>query len=274
MQIGMHLRNMGPQSTRETLTDCARSAERAGVDDLWVNDHIAIPKDASEGSGGRYVDPLAALAYIAGTTERIGLGTAVLILPYRAPLITAKWIASIQELSGGRLRLGAGVGWMDAEFRAAGVQRTRRGEITDETLKVLHQCFAEDEVELNGQRFLFLPRPERPPIFIGGAPPHVISRIVRYGDGWMPTVSDVETLGPTIADLNTQMSAAGKPAAQVIPLTSLPLDDPARAEAKLQSMHKMGITGVIHSHRYADAEEFSRTADQLVELREQFNRSN
>ena len=77
-----------------------------------------------------------------------------------------------------------------------------------------------------------------------------------------------------VADLNTQMSAAGKPAAQVIPLTSLPLDDPARAEAKLQSMHKMGITGVIHSHRYADAEEFSRTADQLVELREQFNRSN
>jgi len=98
--------------------------------------------DAAEGSDGRDLDPLATLAFLAGATQRIGLGTAVLILPYRPALRTAKWIATIQELSGGRLRLGVGVGWMRAEFRAAGVDRARRGGIADETLAVLHECIA------------------------------------------------------------------------------------------------------------------------------------
>ena len=84
--IGMHLRTMGPQSTRETILACARAAEAGGIDELWVGDHIAIPPDDAEGSGGRYLDPLTALAWLAGSTQRIGLGTGVLVLPYRPPL--------------------------------------------------------------------------------------------------------------------------------------------------------------------------------------------
>src|SRR5437867_3397169 len=120
-QLGLFLRTMGPQSTRAVIAECGRAAEAAGIDDLWVADHIAIPPDDAEGSGGRYLDPLATLAFLAGATTRIGLGTGVLILPYRPPLPTAKWIATVQELSGARLRLGVGVGWMAAEFRALGV---------------------------------------------------------------------------------------------------------------------------------------------------------
>src|SRR5712671_2054275 len=157
---------MGPQSTRATLLACARGAEAAGLDDLWVADHIAIPPDDAEGSGGRYLDPLATLAFLAAATTRIGLGTGVLVLPYRPPLATAKWVATIQELSAGRLLLGVGVGWMDAEFKAAGVPKSQRGAITDTTLAFLHRCFAADEVDANGQPFLFLPRPTRPPIFV------------------------------------------------------------------------------------------------------------
>src|SRR5690554_5404902 len=164
MKAGIYLRNMGPQSERSMLLACAQAAEDAGLDDLFVADHIAIPPDDAEGSGGRYLDPLATLAFLAGATRRIGLGTGVLVLPYRPPLATAKWVATIQELSGGRLRLGVGAGWMAAEFRAVGVPRERRGRITDATLAFLRECFARDEVERNGQRFLFLPRPERPPI--------------------------------------------------------------------------------------------------------------
>src|SRR5436853_4230812 len=108
MKLGLYLRNMGPQSTRATIIACARAAEAAGLDDLWVADHIAIPPDQSEGSGGRYLDPLATLAVLAGATERIGLGTAVLVLPYRPALATAKWVATIQELSAGRLVFGVG----------------------------------------------------------------------------------------------------------------------------------------------------------------------
>src|SRR5438105_10739358 len=128
MEVGVVLRNMGPQSTRETLEAAARAADALpAVADLWVTDHIAIPPDDAEGSEGRYLDPLATLAYLAGATTRVGLGTSVLVLPYRPPLPTAKAIATVQELSGGRLLLGVGVGWMAAEFRVLGIDLGRRG---------------------------------------------------------------------------------------------------------------------------------------------------
>src|SRR5438045_8682918 len=135
VQGGTGLRNRGAQSTRETLVAAARAADALpAIADLWVVDHIAIPPDDAEGSDGRYLDPLATLAYLAGVTTRVGLGTAVLVLPYRPPLPTAKAIATAQELSGGRLLLGVGVGWMAAEFRALGVDLRRRGPLTDEPL--------------------------------------------------------------------------------------------------------------------------------------------
>src|SRR5437870_643039 len=187
MQLGVVLRNMGPQSTRETLVAAARAADGlSAIADLWVVDHIAIPPDDAEGSDGRYLDPLATLAYLAGVTTRVGLGTAVLVLPYRPALPTSKWIATVQELSGGRLSLGVGVGWMAAEFRALGVDLRRRGALTDETLAFLERCFAADVVEANGQPFLFRPRPPRPPLFIGGAPRPALRRAPPYGAGRVP----------------------------------------------------------------------------------------
>src|SRR5688572_33222501 len=126
MQLGVAVRSMGPQSRPDVLLECVRIAERSGLADIWVVDHVAIPPDDAEGSGGRYLDPLTALAWLAGATERIGLGTAVLVVPYRPALPTAKVIATLQELSGGRLALGVGAGWMEAEFRALGVPRERR----------------------------------------------------------------------------------------------------------------------------------------------------
>jgi probable F420-dependent oxidoreductase len=261
----MYLRNMGPQSTRTTLLECARAAEAAGIDDLWVADHIAIPPDDAEGSGGRYLDPLATLAFLAGATTRIGLGTGVLVLPYRPPLATAKWIATIQELSAGRLRLGVGVGWMEAEFRALGIAKARRAAITDATLEFLQRCFAADEVEANGQRFLFLPRPPRPPIFVGGAAPHAFRRILRCGDGWMPMGGDANGLRPVIAQLRKAAAAAGKPNPEVALITSLPLIDPPHAAAAARDLAGAGVTRVIHAWRYADTAEFARAAEALTE---------
>src|SRR5258706_14881538 len=151
MKLGLYLRNMGEQSTAQTLLDCARAAEAADIDDLWVADHMAIPPDQAEGSNGRYLDPLATLAFLAAATSRIGLGTGVLVLPYRPALPTTKWVATIQELSAGRLLFGVGVGWMQPEFRAVGVAYRERGRITDQALAFLQSCFARDEVEANGQ---------------------------------------------------------------------------------------------------------------------------
>ena len=263
MNLGLYLRNMGPQSSRETVLECARAAEAAGIDDLWVADHIAIPPDQSEGSNGRYLDPLATLAYLAGATERIGLGTGVLVLPYRAPLATAKWVATIQELSAGRLLFGVGVGWMKEEFRAVGADVGKRATITDETLAFLNRCFASDEVEANGQPFLFRPRPPKPPIIVGGGAPQALRRAARYGDGWMPMGLDAETLRPLAEDLRGRMQKAGKPAPEIVVGATLALNDPPRAAAQAQAFAAAGATRIVHGWRYADGAEFARAAATL-----------
>jgi probable F420-dependent oxidoreductase len=270
VKLGITLRVMGPQATVETIQACARAAEAAGLDDVWVSDHIAIPPDDAEGSGGRYLDPLATLAFLASATRNIGLGTAVLILPYRPPLPTAKWIATVQELSGGRLQLGVGIGWMAPEFRALGIPRSRRGALSDEMLELLHDCFSEagdDVVERNGQRFLFRPHPPRPPILIGGAPPHALERTLRWGDGWMPMLRDPEQLAEPAAELRERAAAAGRPTPEVVVLTGLPVADRERALERLGALERAGATHVIHGASYADADEYRETADRLGELR-------
>lgn len=266
MRMGVLLRNMGPQSAPGLLRACARRAEAAGLDDLWVVDHIAIPPDDAEGSGGRYLDPLATLAHVAGVTTRIGLGVTVLIAPYRPPLPTAKWIATVQELSGGRLQLGVGVGWMEAEFRALGVDRRRRGALTDELLALLHECFAQDVVERNGQRFLFLPRPARPPFLIGGAAAHAFDRIVAHGDGWMPMDAKPDALRGPVRELQAKMREAGKPPPAIVPLTTLPLDDAGLARAQLEGLREIGVTGIVHAGRYEDEDAFAAQVDALMAI--------
>lgn len=270
MKLGAVVRTMGAQSTRALVTDCARGAEDAGLDELWVVDHIAIPPDDAEGSDGRYLDPLTTLAYLAGATSRIGLGTAVLILPYRPALPTAKAIATIQELSGGRLLLGVGVGWMHAEFKAVGVDRARRGAITDETLAFLHACFAtggDDVVVANGQPFLFRPKPQRPPIFVGGAGPHALARAVRFGDGWMPMGMDPEKLREPIADLARRAAEAGKPSPEVVAMGRLAIGDASRAAEQVAALAAVGVTRFVHAEKYGDREEFASIATRLARLR-------
>jgi len=266
-KLGFLARNMGPQSTAETLAGVAEAAEAAGLDDLWVVDHIAIPPEDAEGSEGRYVDPLAALAFLAARTHRIGLGTAVLILPYRPELPTAKWIASVQELSGGRLRLGVGAGWMKPEFRALGVPRSERGARTDAALEFLHRCFDNDTVEANGQAFLFRPRPRRPPIYVGGAAPHALDRTLRWGDGWMPMARDPEALRDPVATLRSRAAEAGRPRPEVITLSSLALDDPGRAREQLAGYAAVGADRIIHGERYADLGAACARIDALAALR-------
>ena len=266
MKLGVSIRSMGPQATRETIAACAQAAEAAGLDDLWLPDHIAIPPDDAEGSDGRYLDPLATLAWLAALTSRIGLATGVLILPYRPPLPTAKWLATVQELSGGRVKLGVGVGWMAAEFQALGVDRSQRGRLTDETLAFLHRCFAEDEVEANEQRFLFQPRPPRPPIYVGGAPPHALERTLRYGDGWIPIGGDPEKLRAPVAELRERAQQTGRPTPEVVLMTALAVTDPPKAEDQLHAFAEVGVSHVVHGSRYADAREFRDIADGLAKL--------
>ena len=265
MKLGVMIRNMGPASTRDVVAAAARAADAApGVSAVWVVDHIAIPPDDAEGSGGRYLDPLASLAYLAGITTRVELGVAVLVLPYRPALPTAKWVATIQELSGGRLLLGVGVGWMEAEFRALGVDRKRRGRITDDTLAFLDACFADDVVQANGQPFLFKPRPTRPPLFIGGAPALAFPRALAHRAGWIPMGLTPDALRAPAADLRRQAAEAGLPAPEIAVLTALPLGDAAAARGLVAAYRDAGATRLIHGLRYMDLDGFQRGLDAVA----------
>jgi len=268
MKLGMVLRVMGPEARADLLLECARAAEAAGLEELWVVDHIAIPPDDAEGSGGRYLDPLATLAFLAAATQQIGLGTSVLILPYRPALPTAKQVATIQELSGGRLRLGVGVGWMQPEFRALGVDRSRRGALADEVLDLLRRSFeSEDDVVIeNGQPFLFRPHPARPPVFVGGASPAAFRRAIEW-DGWLPMSGEPDQLGPKILQLRELAEAEGRPMPEVVSLGGLPREPRAGAD-RLAALAEVGVTRFAVGGRYADAGEFRRHLDALCAARE------
>lgn len=264
MHVGVTLRNMGDQATPKTMAVCARAAETAGLESIWVVDHIAIPPDDAEGSNGRYVDPLVSLAWLAGMTTHIRLGVGVLILPYRPPLPTVKQIASIQELSGERLLLGAGIGWMDPEFRALGVDRHRRGRLADDTLAFLRTCFDNDTVTANGQTFLFRPRPARPPIYIGGRAPHALRRAAKFGDGWLPMGMSPEQLPKARADYAEICAAAGKPVGEIVVIGGLPLGDTGAAAQRLSDFREAGAVRFVLGARYADSGEYQQQLDALA----------
>jgi probable F420-dependent oxidoreductase len=270
MKYGIAIRNMGPQSDRRTVLECARIAERTGFDALFVSDHLCIPPDQTEGSGGRYLDVLATLAVLAGATERIRLGVSVLVLPYRPAVLTAKQVATIQELSGERMILGAGVGWMRPEFDALGVDSRKRGAITTEALRVLHHLFGADVPSrydgnlVSFPSFVFLPRPKRPPIWIGGNGGNAMRRALEFGDGWHPMLRTAD-LEAAVEELKKRARAAGRSELEIVVRRGLKLDDPAEARAKVEAEEAAGATYyILDLGRYADVSEFRQKAEKFI----------
>jgi probable F420-dependent oxidoreductase len=270
MKFAVAIRNMGPQSSRNTIRACARIAEQAGFDALFVSDHLCIPPDQTEGSGGRYLDVLATLAFLAGATDKIRLGVSVLVVPYRPAVLTAKQVATIQELSGERLILGVGVGWMKPEFEALGVDIHKRGAITDETLAVLHHLFSADVPgAYNGSivkfpSFVFLPRPKRPPIWVGGNSPAALNRVLKFGDGWHPMLPATE-LKVKVEELIARARAAGRPAPEIVVRRGLRLDDIEAARAKVAAEQDAGATYFIYDlGRYADESSFAKSVETFM----------
>ena len=171
MRVSTNIRNWGNGSEPSTLLACAKLAEQAGIDTVWVNDRLSTPANRGwkPDDGGRYLDLLMALTYIAAVTERVSLGTGVLNVPYRLPFQLVKQVTSLQDLSAGRVRLGVGVGWYQTEFQVLGVPYRERGRRTDRALELLLDAFANDTVTVDGAELPVLPRPARPPIYVGGA---------------------------------------------------------------------------------------------------------
>jgi probable F420-dependent oxidoreductase len=226
MQIGLCLPHYGRVIEPDRLLQVVQRAEARGLDALWVTDHVIVPTDVHIIYRTEMLDPLAMLPWLAGVTERIALGTSVLILPYRSPLPAAKLLASVDVLSGGRLIFGAGVGWMEGEFAALGVPFRERGRRTDEALELIRAVWAQPEpaLETRGHHLrdvVASPMPiqkPRPPIWIGGGSAAAFARVARYGDGWHATAADPDTFRQGAEHVGRAWATAGRAGAPVLSL--------------------------------------------------------
>ncbi len=176
VQFGLHLPQSGPAASAEAIRRVATHAEALGFADVWVSDHLALPRDAPYPPSSYILEPLLSLTWAAAATSRVRLGTSVLVLPLRPPVLLAKMLGSLDLMSGGRVLLGAAGGWLEQEFAALGVPFEERGPRTDETVDLLRRCWTEDpvgaEAPTTGARLVDMrvkPQPTRPiPIWIGG----------------------------------------------------------------------------------------------------------
>ena len=236
--FGTSMPTRGAMAGPEQIRALAQRAEDLSYDHVWVSDHIILPRQvesfypyAADGVATfqpdqPYYEPLSALNFLAGCTKRVRLGTHVLILPYRNPVLTAKMLATLDVLSEGRVILGAGVGWMEEEFQAMGLDTFKqRGAVTDEFIQLYKELWTKESPEFHGEHYQisgagFEPKPTQkphPPIWIGGHTGPAIRRAAKYGDGWMPiglrppAILEPEELAVKIAHLRQLTVAAGRP---------------------------------------------------------------
>jgi probable F420-dependent oxidoreductase len=180
-------------------------AERLGYRKVWLPDHLLPPGPYGARFGGVY-EPLLSLSYIAARTRTIGLGTSVLVLPLRSPFVVAKQAATLDQLSGGRLTLGVGIGWERTEFAAVGVDFRERAARTDEAIALLRHLFY-DEGPFEGRFYayetgVFEPRPDREiPIMVGGTSDAALRRAAAVGDEWQAFALDSAAFGERLARL-------------------------------------------------------------------------
>ncbi len=191
MELGVHLPHIGRKASPENIRACAIQAEQLGFHDVWVSEHIIVPKSGSYPPSPNFWDPILTLTWAAACTERVRLGTSVLVLPLRHPLPLAKELATLQNLSKGRLILGGGVGWLEAEFDALGVPFKERGRRMDEGIAMMKAVWTQDPVTFTSKYIPSIiedmrtqPQPVKPiPIWIGGSSDAAIARALRL-DGW------------------------------------------------------------------------------------------
>ena len=238
MTFGCTIPIRGDLGTPENIRTLATCAEKWGFDHLWVGDHIIIPNQVASphpyspsgvytfDRGQPWCEPLSALCYLAGLTQRIKLGTHVLVLPYRAPVLTAKILATLDYMSEGRVILGVGTGWMEEEFKALGLDTfAERGRVTNEYIRIFKELWTRDDPQYQGRYcqfsgVTFYPKPVQkphPPIWIGGHTPTALRRAALLGDGWVPiglrppSQLEPEEMSSLIGQLREMTEGAGRP---------------------------------------------------------------
>ncbi len=284
VRFGFSLQGRGRLADRDAITTLARRADRLGFDSIWVTDRLLIPTTDTRaypysatgafplGPDEPWLEALTAVTYLTAVTERIHVGTSVLVIPYRNPVHAAKALATADYLSGGRVIVGAGIGWWPEEFAALGIPFADRVARTLEYLEVMKRVWTASRLEFQG-RFVHVPgagglgphpvqRPH-PPIWIGGHSEGALRRVVAVGDGWHPlglrppVRLEPAELARKVAHLRALAAEAGRdPAALTIafkaPLRLEPVAGPDRplltgSPAQVaEDLHAYVAAGVQH----------------------------
>lgn len=233
MQFGFSIPNFGHFNWAEELALTAQKAEEFGYDSVWVADHIIVPTEIHAkypysrsghfpiSADADFLEPLTVLSYVAGATKRVRLGTTVLILPYRNPLINAKILSTLDAVSGGRVILGAGVGWMEDEFQILGLgddAYRERGRITDEHIKIYRECWTNstpvyhgDHYDISGIRFLPTATQQPSiPIWVGGHSKPALRRVADLGDGWHAVMPELADFAGCVASIKARTRENGR----------------------------------------------------------------
>jgi probable F420-dependent oxidoreductase len=220
--LGLFATNMGACATADGSTQIGCLAEELGYDSLWMGEHVVAPSPrvppSPQDPDYPILDPLVALAFMAAQTRRVLLATGIIILPQRNPLVLAKQLASLDVLSGGRLTVGIGVGYLEPEFRALGAPYEKRGAVTDDYLAAMRAIWTQPKPSYEGRFASFSdvqahPQPaQRPlPIVIGGRSPAAFRRAVLQGNGWYGFALDVAKTKEAIEGLREAATRVDRP---------------------------------------------------------------
>ena len=247
MRFGFGLPNHWGVEDPKDLLALATQAEQAGFASVWVSHHIVNAGYVGKRLGLKpYWDALTVLTWVAAETERVRLGTSVLVLPYLHPMVLAKQLATLDVMCGGRLDLGVGVGAMPEENAALGLDYTTRGAYGDESIEVLKALWADGKASYSGSFFSFenvsaSPKPlqhPHPPLLIGGNGGPALRRVARHGDGWHPYLLSVEQMAELLPRLEDELAKAGRKRADVpvslrVDIDAVPTRDAAEQYAAL-----------------------------------------
>ncbi|MEW9529400.1 TIGR03619 family F420-dependent LLM class oxidoreductase [Microbispora sp. NPDC049125] len=292
MKIGFAVPVSGSWATPENMRRVARRADDLGYHEVWTFQRLLYPVGHAMGPVYRSVqDPVVTLSYLAGLTERVRLGVAVLNLPFVSPALLAKQLATLQDVSGGRLDVGLGLGWLAEEFAASGVPMERRGRRAEEYIGLLRRLWTEDTVEHKGE-FYEVPRshqdpkpPVPPPVLLGGTARVALERAGRLSDGWISSSrADLETIDQQIYIVKEAAREAGRdPGAlrfivrgvtRLRPESEGLLSGPSeKIREDVEALAAKGVTEVFHDLNFdpeigdpaADPQESMRRAEHALE---------
>jgi alkanesulfonate monooxygenase SsuD/methylene tetrahydromethanopterin reductase-like flavin-dependent oxidoreductase (luciferase family) len=234
VRLGVNVPNFGPGTNPDVLRRWALTVEGLGFDLLMVSDHIAVTPDVAEQYPAPFYEPFTTLSWLAGLTRGIRLGTTVLIVPYRHPLLVARMAANLNDLSGGRLVLGVGVGWAREEFGALGVPFRDRGRLTDAHLLAIRAAWQDDTDYRSGHI----------PLWIGGNSDAALRRAVRLGDAWHPLRFTPGWMAEAAGRLTACAADQGRPAPALMPRIALRLTE-APVTASVSGEDRLAGHGTI-----------------------------